>query len=226
MPNIPTIGAFIPGFLNTCNSTSPSGQGDAYGNIYPSGLTPGKVIMLSAPEARMVAAPTTQLYDGAYQWVQLDSGATAANALVGNAAYIRLDSGPTVGALPETSYEVPTVTTGDIANQLGSGETSLFAGVFINPSTNSGASTGPTPGNYCFIFVGAGRAQVQYTAGQTGAVGNQVTPSSGANASTFASGSAAASIVPIGVGVQATASGGAGVAMWQSLIYRVGGQGV
>ena len=158
MPNIPSIGAFIPGFLNTGNSPGPSGQQDAYGMNYPSGLTPGKVIMLDPGEAQAHAAPGTVLYDGSYQWVLLDSGATAANATQGMAAYVRLDSGPTVGALPETGYNNGSVTTYDqVTNESAA---SLFAGVFLNPATLLGQANGPAPGNYTWLFVGTGRVQV------------------------------------------------------------------
>src|SRR5271165_2340977 len=114
MPNIPTAaGVFLPGPLNAINSAGPSGQQDAYGLIYPSGLTPGKVVELGPNEAQINAAPGTTLYDGAYQFVLLDSGATSLNATQGMAAYIRLDSGPTVGALPETAYNAGATTTYD-----------------------------------------------------------------------------------------------------------------
>ena len=47
MPNIPSVGVFVPnGYLNAGSFAGPSGQQDAYGNNFPSGLTPGKMIML------------------------------------------------------------------------------------------------------------------------------------------------------------------------------------
>lgn len=167
MANVPTIGVFLPSFLNACNSPGPTGQTDAYGLTYPSGLNPGKVIELGPNEAQGLAAPGTNLYDGAYQWVLLDSGATAANATVGLAAYIRLDSGAVQGALPETAYNAPSVTTSDAATSSG-----IFAGVFLNPATLNGQANGPTPGNWTMLFVGAGRAVVQ--------VGTTATPVLGA----------------------------------------------
>ncbi len=229
MPNIPTpAGVFVPnGYLNVGSFSSPSGQGDPYGNIYPTATTPGKVIELGASEARALAAPGTNLYDGAYQVVQLDSGATASLASQGLSAWIRLDSGPTQGALPMTAYEIPQVTTADIANVEGGADTALFAGVFINPATLNGSPNTPTPGQYCFIFVGAGRAQVTYNGSAT--AGNQVLPVSPASAQLgqFAPAAAAASVYPPGVALQTTSGAGStGVAMWQNLIYRIGGQGV
>ena len=44
MANVPTIGVFLPSALNACNYPGPTGQADVYGNTYPSGLNPGKVI--------------------------------------------------------------------------------------------------------------------------------------------------------------------------------------
>ncbi len=174
MPSVPTqSGVFIPGFLNTTNSSSPSGQGDAYGNIYPSGLTPGKTIFLTQSEAQSLAAPGTTLLEGAYQFVPLDSGATVANATAGMAAYLRFDSGATTGALPETDYANGAVTTYDKVAANGAGL--LEAGVFINPATVSGIANTPTAGNYIFIFTGMGRVAVNTTtANGTPAMGDIV----------------------------------------------------
>ena len=193
MPNIPTVGVFIPnGYLNAGSFASPSGQGDAYGNIYPSGLTPGKVIELSASEARGLAAPGTTLYDGSYQCVLLDSGATASLATNGLSAWIRMDSGAAQSSFPMTDYENGTVTTADQANSLGGA--TLFAGIFINPATINGVSNSPTPGQYCFIFVGAGRATATYTG--SAAISNNVLPQAPGTGQTgqFVPGAAAASI--------------------------------
>jgi hypothetical protein len=226
MPNIPTVGVFIPnGYLNAGSSVSPSGQGDAYGNIYPSGLCPGKVIQVSASEASGLAVPGTSLYDGAYQYVLLDSGATASLATQGLAAFIRLDSGANQGAFPETDWENGTVTTADQVNALGGA--AVFGGIFINPATINGVANGPTPGQYCFLFVGAGRAKVTYNGSAT--AGNNVLPVAPASAQTgqFAPGAAAASIYPNGIALQTTSGAGStGVAAWQELFYRIANQGV
>lgn len=225
MPNLPTAaGVFIPGFLNTCNSSSPSGQGDAYGNVYPSGLTPGKVVQLGTEEAQALAAPGTTLYDGAYQWVLLDAGATAANALAGMAAYIRLDSGATDGALPQTDYDNLSVTTYDQVSGESAG--SLGAGVFINPATVNGVATAPSLGNWCFIFVGAGRVKVNIATATGTTVGVPV-KYDGSTDSGFTSVS--------GVTTDATTLGVAttpptvnqGAVVWVDAIrQRVGNQGV
>jgi hypothetical protein len=230
MPNIPSAaGIFIPGFLNTTNTASPSGQGDPYGNIYPSGLTPGKVVMLAPGEAASLAAPGTTLYDGAYQFILLDSGATAANATAGMAGYFRLDSGPTVGAMPETDYNNGSVTTYDqVTNQSAA---SLFAGVFLNPATLQGSANGPTPGNYTFLFVGAGRCQLNVNAaGGTPAIGDAIVPT-GTTGSGFTTINAASitaaqgpTIVARAVNTPSTALGVVGY--FQNLIYRVFNQGV
>lgn len=226
MPNIPSVGVFIPnGYLNVGSFASPSGQGDAYGNIYPSGLTPGKVIELSPSEAANAAYPGTALYDGAYQCVLLDSSATASLATQGLAAFIRLDSGAAQGALPETDWENATVTTADSVNTLGGA--AVFAGIFINPPTINGQSNAPTPGQYCFIFVGAGRAKVTYNGSAT--AGNNVLPVAPSSAQTgqFAPGAAAASIYPNGIALQSTSGAGSqGVSAWQELFYRITNQGV
>jgi hypothetical protein len=230
MPNIPSAaGVFIPGFLNTVNTASPSGQGDPYGNIYPSGLTPGKVVMVAPGEAQSVAAPGTVLYDGAYQFILLDSGATAANATLGMAGYFRLDSGPTVGALPETDYNNGSVTTYDqVTNQSAA---ALFAGVFVNPATLLGQANGPTPGNYTFLFVGAGRAQCNVSAaGGTPAIGDAILPT-GVTNSGFTTVNAASislvqsiTVVARAVTVPSTVTGVVGY--FQNLFYRIFNQGV
>lgn len=230
MPNIPTVGVFIPNsYLNAGSSVSPSGQGDAYGNIYPSGLTPGKVIELSPSEARSVAIPGTALYDGAYQYVLLDSGATASLATQGLSAWVRVDSGANQSSLPMTSYENGTVTTADQINTLGASGAHIFAGIFINPATVNGAANGPTPGQYCFIFVGAGRATVTYNG--TSAVGNNVLPLDPTTGQTglFVPAAFAASILPNGLALNISTpagSGGQGVALYQELFYRIANQGV
>jgi hypothetical protein len=225
MPNLPTAaGVFVPGFLNTCNSTSPSGQGDAYGNTYPSGLTPGKVVMLGTQEAQSLAAPTTTLFDGCYQWVLLDSGATAANALAGMAAYFRLDSGATVGSIPETDYDNLSVTTSDqVTNETAA---SLGAGVFINPATVQGVATAPTPGNWCFIFVGGGRVKVNITTATGTSVGNSVN-FNGATSNAFVTTNDNAILTTtLGSAVTTPSTANGAVVYCPNVRIRVGNQGV
>jgi hypothetical protein len=224
VPNIPTVGIFVPnGYLNIGSFPGPTGQQDAYGLNYPSGLNPGKVIELSPAEARNIAAPGTNLYDGAYQCVLLDSSASASLASQGLSAWIRLDSGASQGALPETTYENATVTTADEINTLGGAF--VQAGIFINPATYNGAVNTPTPGQFCFIFVGAGRAQVVYNGSAT--QGNNVLAVSPSSAQTgqFAPGAAAASTFPNGTALTAsTGAASTGVALFQNLFYRIANQ--
>jgi hypothetical protein len=225
MARISTPGIWLPGPLNAINSPSPTGQADIAGNPYFMGMNPGKMIVVGTSEAQSAAAPGTTLYDGAYQIVQLDSGATAANATLGMPAYIRLDSGPTQGALPETAYNTPTVTTADIANQLGSNLTTLFAGVFINPATVNGQANGPTPGNYTAIFVGGGRCAVNYASGQNPTLGSAVYPTGG-GANTFQvsnTPTAPTTGIEWGQAVQAITGPGFGVVYYDSIMFRFGG---
>jgi hypothetical protein len=206
--------------LNTCNSPTSTGAGaDVAGNPYFQGLNPGKMIVLGVNEAQNVAAPGTTVYDGAYQWVNLDSSATAAYATQGYAAYFRLDSGATQGALPETDYDGFTVTTGDVANT--ESVNGQFAGIFINPATISGIANGPTPGNWTMIFVGAGRAQVSVGTVAQVAVGNAVFPDT--NHQGQFEGSATNSSTPgmsNGLAVTAGAEGATAVAYYKDVIFH------
>jgi hypothetical protein len=225
MPNVPTVGIFIPnGYLNAGSFASPSGQSDAYGNIYPSGLTPGKVIELSPSEATTAAIPGTTLYDGAYQCVLLDSGATASLATQGLTAWIRLDSGANQASSVDTDYANGTVTTADQINTLGG--QAIQAGIFINPATVNGVSNSPTPGQYCFIFVGAGRAVVQTN--NAVALSNNILPvaPAGGAAGLFVAGAPAASQFTPGIPLTTTAAAGPVVAAYQNLFYRISNQGV
>ena len=166
----PTYGVWLPGYLNTCNSPSPTGQQDAYGNNIPTPMTAGKAVQIGPNGVKGLTAPGTPganlLYDGQYQWVNLDLGATASNAVAGNAAYIRVDSS-------SGSYPWPTVTTYDkVSTESAAG---LLAGVFLNPATLNGSSNTVTPGNWTMIFVGEGRVAVNLNAaGGTPAIGDTV----------------------------------------------------
>lgn len=220
MARISTPAIWLPGPLNACNSASSTGAGsDAAGNPYYQGLNPGKMIVLGTNEAQNVAAPGTTLYDGAYQWVNLDSGATAANATQGMPAYIRLDSGPTQGAFPETAYNVPTVTTADIANTVG--DSNLFCGVFINPATLAGQANGPTPGNWTMIFVGGGRVALNQAAAVTSM--SAVVWPTGGGAATFQSGGSPTAGIKTGQAVQLTGAAGLAVASYPEILFRFGG---
>jgi hypothetical protein len=219
MARISTPGIWLPGPLNTINSTSPTGQADIAGNPYFMGMNPGKMIVLGTGEAQNAAAPGTSLYDGAYQIVQLDSGATAANATLGMPAFIVLDSGATQGALPETQYNVPAVTTADVANT--NSDATLFCGVFINPATLSGQANGPTPGNYTVIFVGGGRAVTKNAA--TSVLGQPVWPSAAGAATFQTAATAPTNGSSWGQTVQPVTGAGLSLSYFADILFRFGG---
>ena len=223
MARLTTPGIWLPGPLNTINSPSPSGQADIAGNPFWMGLNAGKLVVLSTQEAQSVAAPGSTLYDGAYQYVQLDSGATAAYATNGMAAFILLNQGLQEGTLPESAYQVPVVTTADIAvSAYGSVAlaNAYFCGVFINPATVGGQANGPTPGNWTMIFAGGGRATVQVGSVANIAVGNAVFPDTNhlgkfEGATTFPTTPSS-----WGVGAVAGTSGNTAVAYYPEIILK------
>lgn len=223
MARLTTPGIWLPGSLNTINSSSSTSQADTAGNPYFMGLNPGKTVVLSTQEAQAQAASGTivggtTLYDGAYQYVQLDSGATANYALAGMAAFLLLDQGLVEGGLPESAYQVPVVTTADIANT--AGISTLFCGVFINPSTVNGASVAPTPGNWVMIFVGGGRAAVNVGSVANVAVGNAVFPDTNHAGKFEGSATAPTSGVVWGQAVSAGNSGSTAVVYYPDIILR------
>jgi hypothetical protein len=223
MARLTTPGIWLPGPLNTINSSSPSGQADIAGNPFWMGLNAGKLVVLATNEAQNVAAPGTTLFDGAYQYVQLDSGATAAYATNGMAAFILLNQGLNEGTLTESAYQVPVVTTADIA-YAAYGSVALanayFCGVFINPATVSGQANGPTPGNWTMIFAGGGRATVQVGSVANIAVGNAVFPDT--NHLGKFEGTTTFPTTPSnwGVGAVAGTSGNTAVAYYPEIILR------
>jgi hypothetical protein len=220
MANVPTVGVFVPnGYLNIGSWAGPTGQQDAYGQNFPTGLNPGKVIELGPNGALAVSAPGTTLYDGAYQSVKLDSGATASLATQGLAAFIRIDSGATQGTSLMTDYNIPVVTTADRAADLG-GAATPFAGVFLNPATYNGQSNEPTPGEWIFIFVGAGRAVLQANAAVVDT--DQLLPAApSAGTGEFSPAAPAASLYPPAFPVQLIGAAGPVVAYYRDLIYRI-----
>lgn len=224
MAKFPSTGVNIPGYINSCNSPSSTGYADPVGNPFFMGLTPGKIVTLGPNEASQFFAPGTTPLDGSYQWVQLDVGATQANAVQGRAAYILLDSGATEGVLPETSYGIPAVTTADVAATI-YGSTAkanaFFAGVFLNPATLNGAPNIPTPGNWCFIFAGSGRVQVDVGAVAALVLGQSVFPDTG-NTGAFESTSALPTTPGVtGTCVVAGAENATGVAYYPEFINRI-----
>lgn len=228
MSNVPTVGIFLPGgYLNNYNTANDTGASDSYGNIYPTGSNVGKVIEVGDLLAANLTSPGTTggtyatpsglpLFGGAYQVVQVDSGATAANVAYGNPAFIRLDSGVTQGALPETSYQNMVVTTADIQSQVG-GSSNLFAGVFVNAIT---------PGFFGLIFCGAGRAACSIASGNSGstALGVPVL-TNGANSNFITAAATNTALVPANVGtaVAPVVNGGYTTTYFPNIFYRIPG---
>lgn len=188
MPNTPSFGAFLPNKLNATNSPSPFGQQDAYGINYPSGLTNKRVIELSFSEAQNLQAGSPsieQLYEGLYQYVQVDSGATQSEVNAGLAAFYKINT---------ANNNVNGIAT--VTGETAAGASNLFAGVFLNPITI---------GNFGWIFSGKGRVNVTYKSslGTAGAIGN--TTVFGGGGGLFDGGSATA-VVAKTVGVQVVAA--------------------
>jgi len=221
MAKFPSTGVNIPGPINGCNASSMSGYQDMVGNPYWMGMTPGKIVTLGPTECAQYFAPGTAAYDGSYQWVQLDSSATAAYATEGMPAYIQLDPNAVgQGTLPETDYAVPIVTTQDRAAALGL--LGFFAGIFLNPATLNGAPNTPTPGNWCFIFAGAGRAPINFGATVAGHIGDAVFPDA-TNTGKFES-SVTSSTTPglvDGVAAAVPVANTMGVAYYNDFILRI-----
>ena len=109
--------------LNAVNSSYQSGQGDsATGFPYAGGgLNQGDYFDLTNDEALGASNPATGiLYNGRYRYVQVDSGATAANVKTGTVGYIR--SGSTVKSVVVlTQGSGQTVGTYQVAATVGSG---------------------------------------------------------------------------------------------------------
>ena len=221
MANNPTVGIFLPGgYVNNFNSASPTGQIDAYGLIYPSGSNAGKMIELGDNEAVNATAPGTPaanvLLGGAYQIVLLDSSATAATCVAGNAAYIKLDqNGAAAGTLPETGFSGFSVT--DYAHRDNS---NFVAGVFINPATLNGVANLPTPGWWTIIFVGAGRVAVNIGTAASTSLGAVVNAGSTGGGFDTASGTTPATTT-IGTAVTTPAASSTAVVYVPNIIYRL-----
>ncbi len=213
MPNRPTAGgAYIPGgYLNKCNTQFVTGQGDPYsGAAYlGGGATAGMMIEVSDAEAQPLSDPSqsSKLYGGAYQWVQVDSGATAANVNTGRGAFLKLDApGVGAGVEPESGYSNYVVT-----DQANADADAFVCGVFLNPIT---------PGNWGFIFVGGGRVNVTYKSSLTATtLGNSVNVSA-SSAGLFDS---ATTFTALTIGVAATTpiANGTSACWIQDIFYRI-----
>jgi len=186
--NVPTVGQV--------NSLFAGIGGLPGAPVYGSQGDLGKIICLSDAEAAAFSFLTNgTLFGGLYQLVQLDSGATSANALVGMAAYM-LDTA-TGGA---TGAGGQTYTVTDSAHAL---STSLGVGVFLNTIT---------PGNFGFIQI-SGKATVQYTAAVTDTNIGDAVLFAGTTAGTFNAVAAATAVTDavlstfLGNAIQAPANG-------------------
>jgi len=109
--------------INSVNSTSASGQTDNMTGepYYGDGLYPGIYADLTNAEAAASSNLTVGLlYGGRYRYVQVDSGATAANVKTGTVGYIR--SGSSVASVQVlTQGSGQTVGTYQVAANIGSG---------------------------------------------------------------------------------------------------------
>src|ERR1700680_1440751 len=213
MANSPTIGVFIPGnYLNQCNSPYPTGAGDVYGNTYPTGLNVGKMVEIGTTLALTSTNPAgaNQLFEGAYQWIQVDSGATAANVQPGLAAFIKLEvGGAGSGTEPENGWQNMTVTDQSHADSI-----NLIAGVFIEAIP---------PGNYGFIFVGAGRVEVTYrgTLSNAGTLGDQIGVFTGGNGLFDDLGATSSVPTVMGTAVTAPIANGTSAIYIRDIYYRL-----
>ena len=109
--------------MNSVNSTSASGQPDNMTGqpYYGDGLYPGVYFDLTNQEALDSSNLSTGiLYGGRYRYVQVDSGATAANVTTGTVGFIRSGSSvKSVVVLTQGSGQ--TVGTYNVAANIGSG---------------------------------------------------------------------------------------------------------
>ena len=97
--------------LNNANFTSPTGMTDAATGQpeYGGGLNVGDYSDYTSDQARIASYTTNGiLYSGRYRFVQVDSGATAANVKVGTVGYMRAGSTvKTVVVLTQGSGQTP-----------------------------------------------------------------------------------------------------------------------
>jgi hypothetical protein len=138
--------------VNNMNSVSPSGQTDNMTG-YPyegGGLNLGDYFDLTNDEAATASYTTNGLlYSGRYRYVQVDSGATAANVKTGTVGYMRLGSTvKSVVVLTQGSGQ--TVGTYQIAST-GGGGTGAIIQVVVASATSITASV--VSGGYGYTSV-------------------------------------------------------------------------
>lgn len=157
MPFQPALPTWLS--INNVNTPYQSGQGDAQtGFQYAGGgLNQGDYFDLTNDEAAGASYTTNGLlFNGRYRFVQVDSGATAANVKTGTVGYIR--SGSTVkSAVTITAGSGQTNGTFQIAANIGSGG---GAGAIIQIVIAGGAIVGnPTIVNAGFGYVSRQRSR-------------------------------------------------------------------
>jgi hypothetical protein len=168
---------YVPGLLNNLNLPTPYPFTEPITGlpIPGSGLVLGDVMSITAREAYQLAqqpgVPSPfPLYEGDYQFVQVDAAATAANVQRGYVAFFLAlpPTPPQLGALPPGGNI--RVTDGSHAANI-----NLVTGIFLNAIT---------PGNFGFIQI-AGRASVYSSAaGTVGEVINAVASGQGTPSAT------------------------------------------
>jgi hypothetical protein len=140
MPFNPTLPTWLA--LNACNSTSSTGNTDLRTGLAIQGgnLVPGDYFDLTNEEANRLSYSTNGiLYAGRYRWVQVDSGATAANVKTGTIGL--MPSLAVVATSPLGTKNPPMNIVTSYDQSLG-GATGLRPVVFLNTVT---------PGNFCFV---------------------------------------------------------------------------
>jgi hypothetical protein len=215
--NNPTVGVYIPGtYINSSASPYPNGAGDLYGNQYPTGLNVGKMVEIGDGLAAQSSNPAyaTQLFGGAYQWIQIDSGATQAYIAPGRAAFMKLNpAGVGAGVEPQNGFPNMLVTSQDQADSI-----NLRAGVFIDPTA--------VPGNYAFIFVGAGRVEVTYRSALTNgapAIGDAIAAFAGGNGLFDDISATTTNALTFGFATTTPAANGTSAMYIRDIIYRIPG---
>jgi len=159
--------------INAQNSTSSSGQTDNMTGepYYGEGLYPGVYADLTNYEAGNASNPnqgTGVLYSGRYRWVQVDSGANAANVTTGTVGYMR--SGSVVKSAVTTNvgsgltngvYEV-SATAGSGGGQGAILQISVAGNVIVgNPVVLAGGFGYVNPPTFSLTALGGSAAAVQ-----------------------------------------------------------------
>ena len=140
MPFNPTLPTWLA--LNACNSTSSSGNTDLRTGLALQGgnLVPGDYFDTTSEEANSLSYKTNGiLYAGRYRWVQVDSGATAANVKTGTIGL--MPSLAVVGVNPLGTKNPPMNIVTSYDQSIGN-STSVRPVIFLNAIT---------PGNWGFI---------------------------------------------------------------------------